>query len=129
MEEVRRQAEASLQSLDPSPFSQPAFETLKEKIGAYIIELVSESVKVAQRRQTDTVSITHVEQASQYLLASTSRRFFRHLGTVGGILLGVSGSTLLGMTTADKYTAVGVLASATLAVLGSFLLAIHIAKD
>ncbi len=84
---VIQKAENRLQGLDPSPFSTTAFSTLKAKIAQHITELVNESIKVSKRHQVDTVSAAHVEKASEYLVSSSTRRVYRHLGTVGGILL------------------------------------------
>lgn len=123
------EAAASLDALDSSPFSPPAFSLLKDKIAQHITELVNESVKVSKRHRADTVSAAHVERASEYLVASTSRKVYRHLGTVGGILLGAALSNLLSMTIVGQYTGGGTLLSAALGVVGAFMIALHIAKD
>ncbi len=131
-EEVRatvQQAEEQVQGVEPSPFSPPAFATLKAKVGQYVIELVSESVKVSKRHRADTVSSAHVERASEYLISSTSGRIYRHLGTVGGIFLGAALSNILAMTLAGQYTGGGTILSAALGIIGAFMIALHIAKD
>lgn len=126
---VIKEADAVLVGVNSSPFSPAAFSILKAKIAQHIKELVNESVKVSNRHQADTVSAAHVERASEYLVSSTTRRFYRHLGTVGGILLGGSLSNILAMTVAGQYTALGNLTSAALAIVGAFLIALHIVKD
>jgi formate-dependent nitrite reductase membrane component NrfD len=70
-----------------------------------------------------------VEQASEYLVSSSSKKFFRHLGTLGGILLGAAISNLLAMTIANQYTAAGTILSASFGIVGAFMIALHIAKD
>lgn len=129
LQRIIQQADAQLQDIEPAPFSPSAFSVLKEKISEYIVQLVSESIKVSKRHQADTASAAHVERASEYLVSSTSRRFFRHLGTVGGILLGASLSNILLMTVAGQYSTVGTLVSAGLGIIGAFMIALHIAKD
>lgn len=126
---VVSQAEAHLDSVDPSPFSRHAFGTLRTKISEFVIELVNESIKVSKRHRADTVSAAHVERAAEYLVSSTSRRFFRHLGTVGGILLGAALSNILAMTLAGQYTGGGTILSVVLGVVGAFAIALHIAKE
>jgi hypothetical protein len=126
---VVHQAESQLQTIEPSPFSPHAFATLKNKVGEYVTELVNESVKVSQRHQADTVSAAHVERASEYLVTSTSRRFYRHIGTIGGVLLGAALSNILAMSLARQYTGGGTILSAALGIIGSFMIALHIAKD
>ena len=122
-------AERQMEGITPSPFSLPVFRALRSKIGQHISELIKESVKVSKRHQADTVSAAHVEKASEYLVSSTSRRLYRHLGTVGGILLGAALSNILGMTLAAKYTGGGTIVSAALGIVGAFMIALHVAKD
>jgi histone H3/H4 len=129
LQRIIQEADNQLQDIEPSPFSPSAFSVLKEKISEYIVQLVSESIKISKRHQADTVSATHVERASEYLVSSTSRRFFRHLGTVGGILLGASLSNILSITVSGQYSAAGILVSAGLGIIGAFMIALHIAKD
>lgn len=127
--ELITEADRQLGSLGPSPFSAPAFENLKDKIARYIAEVIAESVKVAKRHRADTVSAAHVDQASDYLVSDASRRFFRHIGTIGGILLGASISNLLTMVTANQYSATSIGVTTALAIVGAFMIALHIAKD
>ena len=129
LERVIQEADAQLQDVDPSPFSSSAFSVLKDKISEYISQLVSESIKVSKRHQADTVSAAHVERASEYLVTTTSRRFFRHLGTIGGIFLGASLSNILTMTTIELYSAVNIVISLTFGIVGAFMIALHMAKD
>lgn len=127
--EVRQTAESALESIDPSPFSPSAFAALKEKIAEYIVNLVTESIKISHRHQADTVSANHVQRATEYLVSVTSRRFLRHLGTVGGILLGASLSNILSMAGTGEYTLIGVVLSAGFGIIGAFLIALHIGKE
>ena len=124
-----QQAQAELTGLDPHPFSSQAFATLQEKITKYVAQLVDESAKVAKRHRADTISEAHVQTASDYLISDTSRRFFRHLGTLGGILLGAALSNLLSMSSANKYPPLAVLLTTALGIIGAFLIAFHIARD
>ena len=131
-EEVRAaidQAETQLHGIDASPFSPAAFSALKTRIAEHVGELVGESIKVSKRHRADTVSAAHVERASEHLVASTSRRFYRHLGTVGGIFLGAALSNILAMVRASQYTGEGTILSVALGIGGAFMIALHIAKD
>nr|VFK16443.1 MAG: hypothetical protein BECKLPF1236B_GA0070989_109512 [Candidatus Kentron sp. LPFa] len=126
---VIRQVETQLQTLDPSAFSPSAFKTLEAKIGEYVNELVDESVKVSRRHQADTVSAAHIERASEYLVANTSRRIYRHMGTAGGVLLGTAISNILAMSSVGQYTGGGAILSTTLGIIGAFMIALPMAKD
>jgi hypothetical protein len=129
VEDALAKADARLQGLDGSPFSPAAFRLLKEKVGQHLHELVTESIKVSRGYQADTVSAAYVERASEYLVTSTNGRPVRHIGTVGGILLGAGLSTLLTMTIAGQFTKGGTLLSVVIGVIGAFMVALHIAKD
>lgn len=129
IEAVIKSAETEINNIPPSPFSPHAFDVLKFKIVEYISDLVNESIKVSKRHQSDTVSAAHVERASEYLISSTTKRIFRHLGTIGGILLGAALSNLLAMTIAGQYSASSTLISSALGIVGAFLIALYIAKD
>jgi len=126
---VLQEADRQLAGVDPGPFSPPAFHVLKLKVAAYVRSLIVESAKIARRRRADVISASHVEQASDYLVTSASHRWFRHVGTIGGILLGASLSNFLSITTANQYSATGVVVSALLAVVGAFGVALHIGKE
>lgn len=129
LQKILQEADAQLRDIEYSPFSSQAFSKLKEEIGKYIIQLISESIRISRHHQADIVSATHVEQASDRLVSSTGGRFFRHLGTIGGILLGASLSNMLSMTVIAQYSILSTLVSASLGIIGSFMIALHIAKD
>lgn len=124
-----REAERQVDNLDPGPFSPQAFRALKLKISEYVRALVVESARVSRRRRADIISASHVEQASDYLVTSSSRRWLRHLGTVGGILLGAALSNFLSMTSNNQYSTTGVVVSAALAIMGAFGVAFHIGRE
>lgn len=127
--DIVEDADARLKNIDTLPFSPPAFVTLKGKVAQYVRDLINESVKVSKRHQADTVSAAHVDRASEYLVSSTFKRLYRHLGTVGGILLGAALSNILAMTLAAQYTGAGTIVSAVSGIAGSFMIALSIAKD
>lgn len=129
LERILEEADAQMQDIDGSPFTSPAFSALKEKTNEYITQLVLESVRVSKRYKTDTVSEVHVKQANEHLISGGSNRISRHLGTIGGILLGASLSNILAMTAANQFPPVGALSSIVLAMIGTFTVAFHIAKD
>lgn len=122
-------AESEMQAIDPFPFSPSAFTILKANISAYVKELINESIKVSKRHRADTVSAAHVERAAEYLVSSTYRKFYRHLGTVGGIILGAALSNIVSMTLTNQYTELGTIISAGMGIAGAFMIALHIAND
>jgi len=122
-------ANRRLEFVNSSPFSNAAFAVLRAIISSFIAELIAESRRVAQRYQADTVSAAHVERAGEYLVTSSTRRLFRHLGTVGGILLGAGLSTLLSMATAETFARLPTLLAVSVGIVGAFLVALHVARD
>ena len=129
LQKILNIAEQQLENTDPTPFSPNAFTLLKTKISEYIIQLVVESVKTTRRHQSEQVSPADVEHASNYLVINSNRKPYRHMGTVGGILLGAVGSNLISMVTTHQFTLSSILVTFTLTLIGAFLVAIHIAKD
>ncbi len=127
--QATKQAESALAGTDPEPFSPKAFEALKQTIGWFIAELVDQSVRVSKRQRADNVAESHVATAAQYLVGDAPGRIFRHLGTIGGVLLGAALSNLLSMITTKVLTALSVGITVALAVIGAFLVALHIARD
>jgi histone H3/H4 len=111
------------------PFSAAGFEQLRRCIEEYIDALTGEALRVAKRAQADTISSAHVDDASRHLLALRGRRVFRHLGTIGGILLGTGIAQVVSMISDAKITAPGVAISVAFGIVGAFLVALHIAKE
>jgi hypothetical protein len=126
-----QQAARDLQGTDPSPFTPNAYQTLTEIVNDFINDLVSESLRIAKRQKSEIVSINYVQNAGEYLIASRTRRLYRHLGTLGGVLLGGSLSNILAMVQAggNGLPILGTLVSIGICLIGTFLVAIHIAKE
>jgi histone H3/H4 len=122
-------ADRNLQGVDQTPFSEPAFLRFKESVSSYISQLFVESIKTARRHQSETVSTSDVERANQYLISSSSHKVYRHFGTIGGILLGASVSNLLSMVTTNAYNINGIIVTVILAIIGSFLVALHMSRE
>jgi hypothetical protein len=127
IQEIVRQTEAELDSSLLPRFSTAAYSFLKEKILEYVTELVNESLRIAKWHQSDMVA--HVERASDYLISSTGRRLFRHVGTLGGTLLGAAISNLLTMISASQYSPVAIVLTTVLGMVGAFMIALFIDKD
>ena len=101
LQEIIERVNTELQNAHRTPFSDHAFDRLKEQLTAYAVELINESVKRAERHQAEGVSSSDVQRASQYLVSSTSHRIYRHAGTFGGLLLGTALSNMLSMITTN----------------------------
>jgi len=129
IQQIIEAAERELQQIDHTPFSSNAFTRLKEKVSEYAIQLITESIKTAKRHQADNVSTANVEQASHYLVSTTSRKFYRHLGTIGGILLGTAVSNVVSMVTTNQYNLNGVIITVVFTLVGAAMVAAHIVKD
>src|SRR5947207_13761636 len=95
---ISEHAQSEIQQIQGASFSPPAFSVLQRKIFEYISDLIKESFKISRRHVSDTVSMTDVERASEYLASSTSRRVFRLMGIIGGALLGAALSNISCMT-------------------------------
>ncbi|NIO04600.1 MAG: hypothetical protein GTN74_08290 [Proteobacteria bacterium] len=120
---IIQETDARLEEVEYPRFSLPASSLLKKKVKEHIHQLVSESVRVSKRHQADTVSAADVEHANGYLLYSTSRPFFRRIGMLGGILLGVSLTNTGEMIVSGCYSHEGILVWVICGIIGTFLIA------
>lgn len=114
---------------DSYPFSKEAFKYLKTQISQNIKELVDESIKIAKRHHSDTVSISHVDRASDNLGFSAKRKILIHLGTIGGILLGAALSAFVSMWMVGQYAERGVIFSVIAGIIGAVLITVQMSKD
>lgn len=114
---------------DRPPFSVHAYVVLRTTIVEYVSDLVTESARIARRSRADDISAAHVQRAAEHLTSATRRRFFRHLGTIGGIMLGGAISNILSMTLENRYGSAGILITTGIAIIGAALVASHIAND
>jgi hypothetical protein len=129
IEVIANSAEHSLSNTSPTPFSAKGFTRLKEGIDEYIDSLTGEAYRIALRSRADTISSAHVEEAERHLVARSTRSVFRHLGTLGGILLGAALSQLVTMLSDAKFNPTGVSLTAVFGIVGAFLVALSMAKD
>jgi len=123
------QARAQLTGASHTPFSEDGFGGLEEKIDQYIGDLILESVRIMERRQADTVSRKYVQQASENLVATSRRRAFTLIGTIGGILLGTALSSYYGMVSTKTLTVPEVVVASVFAVVGTFMIALQFTKE
>jgi len=110
-------------------FSRQATSSLKKKIKDYVSLLLSESIKVSKRQQADVVSSIHVNRANDYLVFNSKKRIFKHIGLLGGILIGASLSAFITVIVTDSLTILGMLLSTSLGIVGAFMFALSIVKD
>jgi hypothetical protein len=128
LQDVLARADAELGNLDPTPFSNEAFEDVKRNIYVYVAALVTESIKTARRSGLDTVSTVHVERAAGYLMSGRPRRLYRNMETLGGLLLGAALSTLLAFTLTENLDALAVILTTVVGLVGMGLLTYGIAS-
>jgi len=130
LERILAEVDYTLQNVSNKPFTPAAFSKFKERIGVYISSLFNESQKTATRNQTDNISASHVESASQYLIKNQSSKFGKLSGILGGIFLGATVSNVLSMTVlGQQFSTIGLVVTILLGAIGSFLIGINIIKD
>ncbi|WP_437783411.1 hypothetical protein [Sorangium sp. So ce1097] len=122
-------AQSDLSGRDPGPFSEGAYLILREATSQYVTDVAFLSADLAKREQADVISASHIRRATEFLVSNPRRRYAKHLGTVGGILLGASLSQVLAMLQANQFTIWPVVGSALLGIVGSFLVAIQVVRE
>src|SRR5437899_2547839 len=125
LERIIKTAEVELRQIHPGVFSPEGFHRLTERINQFIGELTVESVKVAKRHQSDSVSPAYVDQASEHLTSGKSARWQRVLGGIGGIVLGVGLTEAGAMIRSAQYSTRGFV----LIIVGMPAFMFHIMKD
>jgi histone H3/H4 len=111
------------------PFSSKGFEALETSIAEYIRSLALESSRTARRQGGDVVSAADVDQAARYLFRGPPRGVVQHFGTVGGVFLGGAISSVLAFIADGSAGSIAVTVTLLVAVIGAFLIALHIARD
>lgn len=111
LERIIKTAEVELRQIHPGLFSPEGFKRLTERINEYIGELTVESVKVARRHQSDSVSPAYVDQASEHIVSGKPARWQKVLGGIGGIVLGVGLTAAGSMVQSAQYSTRGFLLS------------------
>ena len=118
LERIIKTAEEELRQIHPGLFSPEGFQRLTERINEFIGELTIESVKVAKRHQSDSVSPAYVDQAREHLTSGHPARWQRALGGIGGIILGVGLAAAGAMIQIGQYSTRGVVLSLVCIVFG-----------
>ncbi len=129
LERIIKTAEVELQQISPGLFSAEGFQRLTERINEFIGELTVESVKVAKRHQSDSVSPAYVDQASEHLVSGKPARWQRVLGGIGGIFLGVGLTAVVAMIQSAQYSTRGVVLSVVCIIVGMPAFMFHIMKE
>jgi len=128
-QQIIEAAEQELRKANETPFTPRAFDNLTDKITEYSVLLITEAVKIAKRHNSETVSSSHVEHASEYLISNPSRKVYRHMGALGGAFLGVGGSSFASMLSTNQFTPNGVAITFVATLLGGVLTTVHVVKD
>jgi hypothetical protein len=129
LERIIKTAEVELRQIHPGLFSPEGFHRLTERINEFIGELTVESVKVAKRHQSDSVSPAYVDQASQHLASGKPARWQRVVGGIGGIIFGVGLAAAGAMIQSGQYSTRGFLLSIVCIVFGMPAFMFHIMKE
>ena len=122
-------AHIELDGINHNPFSDKGFVRLIEKIDDYIVELVTEAVRVARRVESDTISPAYVEEASKHLVTGKVARWHRLIGAVGGSLFGMGLTTVYTMINSNQFSTKPVIVSVALIISGLIALTFHVLKD
>lgn len=111
------------------PFTDGGFRAFLDTTDDFIVSLAAESARTASRRGGDAIDSSDVESAGQYLYSGRRQRAASQSGTVGGILLGISGSGFFSWYVADQPTDGVVISSAILLLIGAAMVVWNFAAD
>jgi len=130
LNEAINEANNTLNSLGTSPFTNRAYESLKEKIATYIGQIITESIRISKRHKADLVSQSHIETASDNLISKKRSKLNYLSGTLGGIFLGATVSNIFGMLVLNQaFNTSGIIITIALGIIGAFLIAINVNNE
>jgi hypothetical protein len=129
LEPTIKAAELELGQVTPENFSQEGLDRLKQRISEFIRELTLESVRVARRHQSDSVSPSYVDRAVEHLTFRKASKWQKIVEGLGAIVLGIGFGTAGSMVQLGVYTTRGVLISLVCIVLGMPAFMFHIMKE
>jgi len=109
-------------------FSDDARKRYEMEVSSFAADLRRQSLEHKRSHGGDNVSGRNVISAVRFLRSHRSDGILRHLGAVGGVLIGLGAQALAGMVGDGVYTTGGVLWGAGTAVLGAGLLVWHLAR-
>src|SRR5258705_7651870 len=101
LQSIIKAAEVELADTSPNGFSPEGFERLKQRISEFISQLTIESMRVAKRHQSDSISPAYVDRASEYLISGKSNRSQKLVEGLGSIIPGI------GLATAGSMIQIG----------------------
>jgi len=114
---------------DALPFSASAVEELKARFESHVIELVSESGRIARRQQADVISSAYVRQAGDRLVVRKAQRRLALAGSIGGVLVGVALPSLLDVAAGKQMSPIQIVGAAVLGMLGVLLFAVQFFRE
>jgi len=129
LQRAMSEAERKLDEVDIVSFSPAAVSMLKGKIEQFIVDLFDESIRIAKRRQADTVSWSHVKRASDNLVSLSRARAEDQLGTLGGTLLGAGVSAMVLLIIGGSATVSGIGTALVASLAGAGLIAYTLARE
>ena len=129
LERIIKTANVELRQIHSGLFSEEGFQRLTERINKYIGELTIESVKVAKRHQSDSVSPAYVDQASEHLTSGKPAKWQRVVGGIGGVVLGVGLASAGSMIQSAQYSTRGFILSVVCILFGLPAFMFHLMKD
>jgi hypothetical protein len=128
-DEIALGVEQVIKAVNPAALSDQASSMVKAKVIEYLSDLVKESEAVRKRDNVESISLKHIEIASENLILRSRNKIFKLAGTIGGLLLGTSLSTLCAMMLVSQFPVSGIWISTCSGIVGGFLLAVSFIKD
>jgi hypothetical protein len=119
----------AVEQIDRTPFSVGGFNRLKQKIDEYIVQLVTESVRVSKAREADSISSSYVDHASRYLISGRGSKLSKLVGIFGGVLFGVGTTTVVRMILDNSYSTRGIIIAFACTVVGALTISLQATRD
>jgi hypothetical protein len=109
----------------PLPLSEPAKGEMEAQVVLFYKSLLKTAERMAKRHNADNVSAADVTHATGELVNCPRRRFYRHLGAFGGVLVGAALAHLLEITYHGRFSALSTVITCLLFVVGGVMLGVN----
>lgn len=113
---------------DPRRFSAGAVSEVHARVDAFAATITTTAIHFADAQGVETIDATHVQRASEALFSRPERTIIRHLGTIGGLLVGGCFSGLASMALTEIWPGLLTAASVGFGLTGSVMVTVHVIK-
>lgn len=129
LDHIIKAAQSELPDTSPDGFSPEGYERLRQRINEYVRQLTNESMKIAKRHQSDSISPAYVDRAAEYLVSAGFNRWQKLVEGLGSIILGLGLAAAGSMIQSTSFSTRGLTFCVVCILVGMPAFMFHLMKD